>query len=101
MLSSICEFLYLYSYSKLLGKEKGVLCMKMEGDGKIEKVGASGVSKSSLSVCAEGPPIWAGSSSHSGPWLLSWPGSHTQESHPRPRENLGERVPIPSKETGH
>lgn len=52
--------------------------MKMEGGGKTEKVGTSGVSKGSLSVCAEDPPIWAGSPSHSGPRLWSWAGEpHT------------------------
>lgn len=34
--------------------------MKVEGDGGIKRVGRSGVSWGSLSVCAKTPALWAG-----------------------------------------
>lgn len=36
------------------------MCMKTEGDGRIKKVGGSGVSQRSVSVCAKVSPLWAG-----------------------------------------
>lgn len=109
VLSSICEFLYLYSYSKLLGKEKGVLCMKMEGDGKIEKVGMSGVSKSSLRVCWRSPnlvwvilPFWAmaivlARKSHTGESPMASGKSGRKSAHPQQGDrSLGKSASPPS-----
>lgn len=83
--------------------------MKMEGDGKIEKAGASGVSKSSLNVCAEGPPIWSpilpfwamaivlARKSHTGESPTASGKSGRKSSHPQQGErSLGKSVSPPS-----
>lgn len=71
------------------------------GRWKIREGGSEWGDEGSLSVCPEAPQSGLGQCPILGHGYGSGQESHTQEGHPQSQANLGDRIPIPSKETGH